>query len=278
MKFILASNVYISESAPSQRADIDFFDASFKNLKEVFDLGEKEGALPIFINLNFGRLKIDQAVKVTALFCAQPKLPVCYSNKPSNVLNALEEMHLILRVGDDSKIYNEKLAFTGCDAVPGCESPSSFCLSFRDNVADLVVKASEIDKPGNFSVSRTEGRGLMTLPHSMRWLPGFDQKPSYVVFDVETQASKVLQSQYDHVDMINASNAQNDANVTDASLLGSSFSQKLHDAIEEKNAHAAHTDSYESMKSLIVESSAHGGFTADVQEYALNLLTRTRQG
>lgn len=275
MKFLFASNLYVSENAPSQRVDGDFFDVSLNNLKEAFDLSLKEGALPIFMNLDFGKLKIDQAIKVTALFCAQPKPPVCYSKKTSNVLNALDEMRLIVRVIDDCKVYNDKLAFTGCDIVPGCESPSSFCVSFRDNVGDLVVKANPIDKPGTFSVSKKDWRSLITLPHSMRWLPGFEQRPSYIIFDVETKATRVLQSQYDHMDMIRASNVPDDVNVRETSL-GSSFSQKLHQAIREKNEHAEHNDSFDSMKKLIVESSAHGGFTADVQEYALSLLTRIR--
>lgn len=276
MKFLFASNIYISENTPNQRVDGDFFATSLNNLKEVFELSEREGALPIFINLDFGKLKIDQAIKVTALFCAQPRHPVCYAKKASNVLNALDEMHLILRVGDDCKVYNDRLAFTGCDVVPGCESPSSFSVSFRDNVADLVVKTNPIDKPSSFSISKSEGRGIMTLPHSMRWQPGFEQRPSYVIFDVEAKATRVLQSQYDHVDMISASNVPLSANVTDASLHGSTFSQKLHGVLKEKNEHAEHNDSYEGMKRLIVDSAAHGGFTADVQDYALSLLTRIR--
>ncbi|HDX8428207.1 TPA: hypothetical protein RQN23_002907 [Aeromonas veronii] len=276
MKFLFASNLYISESTPNQRVDSDFFSTSLNSLKEVFELSEKEGALPIFINLDFGKLKIDQAIKVTALFCAQPRLPVCYSKKASNVLNALDEMSLIFRVGDDCKAYNERLAFTGCEVVPGCESPSSFSVSFRDNVADLVVKTNPMDKPSSFSISKSEGRSLMTLPHSMRWQPGFEQRPSYIIFDVEAKATRVLQSQYDHVDMISASNVPLDANVRAGALRESTFSQKLHDALKEKNTHAQHNDSYEGMKRLIVDTAAHGGFTADVQDYALSLLTRVR--
>lgn len=276
MKLLFASNIYVSETTPSQRVDSDFFDTSLNNLKEAFELSEKEGALPIFFNLDFGKLKIDQAIKVTALFCAQPRLPVCYSKRPSSVLNALDEMNLIVRVGDDYKVYNDKLAFTGCDVVPGCESPSSFCVSFRDNVADLVVKTNPIDKPSSFAISKSGGRGLMTLPHSMRWQPGFEQRPSYIIFDVEAKATRVLQSLYDHVDMISASNAPVDAAVHSPSLHGSTFSQKLHDAIKEKHENVEQNDSYEGMKRLIAETAAHGGFAVDVQDYALSLLTRVR--
>lgn len=214
MKLLIASNLYLSNSKPANRTDLDYFANTLDAFSSFLDEARLLNAVPVLVGALLGKLQAVEAVQLTTKLIRAPVTPIVVNEMPCSVLHALSDAKLIRLVDKEPLLIEEWLIGHSGMNMSVSESelmfkdkPKKICFvtdATSNSDADGILYSPHIALKSQLQLTQLRNSLFFTLPHATRFHGEHDNAPMFMLIEKfgANIVGKKIECSYNHDEYI----------------------------------------------------------------------------